>query len=257
MNRKSPEWFALTNQATRQVMARIADATSGSAMALQVRQAPTLAHWFMLDSLLLANNANREGMHANALSLTRQCLESLTVVELGICGHRDAESVLLKWEADQLAPGKLRAWLENHVWPRYGNGLWGEPWRTFMREFSGALQPYAHYSSRLAQWQMRLLRGAVGDDKSSGDVTAIIEMRPRGYDPQKATRITLFHALLTYVLGRIWLAREHASDPAFSELIGRFGAALGKSKYLDGHATDWGQQFWAVLWDSDGGTVLE
>lgn len=124
-------------------MSRIATAASGNQMSVQVRLTPALAHWFMLDSLLLANKANREGMHANALSLTRQCLESLSVIELGICGHKDAESVLQKWGSDDFTPGKLRTWLEKHVWSGYGTGLWHEPWATFMREFAAALHPLA------------------------------------------------------------------------------------------------------------------
>ena len=236
-------------------MKRIAEAVSANAMALQVKSAPTLAHWFMSDTLLLANKANREGMHANALALIRQCVEAIGVIELGTCGHPDAEAMLLKWDADNLSPGKLRAWLQDNVWPNYGSGLWTEPWFTFMREFAGAVQPYAHYGRNLAQWQLRLhqafepLPGAkIGH--------ALIEMRPRAYDPQKATRITLFHALLTYTLGRIWMA-ANKGDAEFAALINRLGVALGKSRYLDGHQTNWSQQFWAMVWERGGGTLLE
>lgn len=251
-----PEWFLLSEDATSQVMARIAEATQACQMSIQVRSAPMLAHWFMLDSLLLANQANRDGMHANALSLTRQCLESLSIIELGLCGHSDAEAQLLKWDADSLTPGKLRAWLETNVWPQYGSGLWAEPWSTFMREFAAALQPYAHYSSKLAQWQVRLLPGLGSREGSPASTTALIELRPRAYDAQKATRITLFHSVLVYVLGRIWMA-SNSADSEFRAIVSRLRAALGKSRYLDGHSTDWGQQFWAMVWSKDGSTVLE
>ena len=255
MTRKTPEWFLLSEEATSQVMSRVAKAVSGSQMSMQVRMSPTLAHWFMLDSLLLANKANRDGMHASALSLTRQCLEALGIIELGICGHKDSEATLLKWDRDEITPGKLRAWLEQNVWPHYGSGLWNEPWSTFMREFAAALQPYAHYGSKLAQWQVRLMPG-VKEQSQSGPPTALIELRPRAYDAQKATRITLFHAVLTYSLGRIWVA-SNRDDAAFTALIVRLGTALSKSRYLDGHATDWSQQFWAMVWSSDGDTLLE
>jgi hypothetical protein len=221
----------------------------------QVRSAPMLAHWFVLDTLLLANQANREGMHANALALTRQCVEAISIIELGICGHPEAQAVLLKWDSDDLTPGKLRAWLQANVWPNYGNGLWQEPWSTFMREFAGAIQPYAYYGRSLAQWQLRLHRFHDASEPNA-DSHAIVEMVPRAYDPQKATRITLFHALLTYVLGRIWSA-ANPSDADFSALMGRLGTALGKSRYLDGHQTNWSQQFWAMVWERGGGTILE
>jgi hypothetical protein len=253
MSRPVPEWFPIAEQANPQVMRRIADAVSSNQMTAQVKAVPMLAHWFILDTLLLANQANRDGMHANALSLTRQCIEAIGIVELGICGHPDAEAVLLKWDSDELTAGKLRAWLQDNVWPRYGSGLWTEPWAAFMREFAGAVQPYAHYGRNLAQWQLRLHSFPDPDEPDSG---LFIEITPRAYDAQKATRITLFHALLTYALGRAWMA-VHLGDIEFTALINRLGVALGKSRYLDGHQTNWSQQFWAMVWDRRGGTILE
>ncbi len=255
MTRPTPEWFTISEQATAQVMKRIAAAVSANDMCPQVKSAPMLAHWFVLDTLLLANQANRDGMHSNALALTRQCVEAISVIELGICGHPDAEATLLKWDADNLNPGKLRAWLQANIWPKYGAGLWTEPWFTFMREFAGAVQPYAHYGRSLAQWQLRLHRMYDTNDPNA-DKHALIEMKPRAYDAQKATRITLFHALLTYALGRIWIAANR-DDVEFAALIARMGVALGKSRYLDGHQTDWSQQFWAMVWERGGGTLLE
>jgi hypothetical protein len=255
MKDKLPEWFLLSEELTPLVMERIAQATRQCELSATVRPAPMLAHWFMLDSMLLANQANREGMHSNALSLTRQCIEALSIIELGICGHNEAEVTLQKWDNDSLNPGKLRAWLEQNVWPSYGKGLWIEPWATFMREFAAALQPYAHYCSKLSQWQVRIVPGSPKENPD-GKHTALVEMRPRAYDPQKATRITLFHAILTYVLGRIWMA-NHKGDSEFQAEITRLGIALGTSKYLDGHMTNWGQQFCAMVWGKDGRTVLE
>ena len=256
MARNIPEWFTITDTATHAVMQRIASAVAANSMSLQVKSSPTLAHWFILDTLFLANQANREGMHANALALTRQCIEAISVVELGICNHPDAETMLLKWDEDRATAGELRKWLQTNVWPTYGIGLWTEPWHVFMREFASAIQPYAHYGRNLSQWQLRLHGMAEVDGNPTVAAQGLIEMRPRAYDPQKATRITLFHALLAYVLGRVWAA-SHPEDGEFVALLARFGMALGKSRYLDGHSTNWSQQFWAMLWERGGGTVLE
>lgn len=256
MARSVPEWFKITDTATHEVMQRIASAVSANTMSLQVRSSPMLAHWFILDTLLLANQANREGMHANALALTRQCIEAISVIEVGVCNHPDAEAMLLKWEADRAAAGEMRKWLQANVWPSYGAGLWTEPWDVFMRELASAIQPYAHYGRNLAQWQLRLHGLIEKVDSPTDAIRAVIEMRPRAYDAQKATRITMFHALLAYVLGRVWMA-SNPGDGKFDALMGRLGATLGKSRYLDGHATDWSQQFWAMLWDRRGSTILE
>lgn len=256
MKHQTPEWFTINEIATPQVMQRILESVSDLQMDIQVRSAPMLAHWFMLDSLLLANQANRAGMHANALALTRQCIEATTIVELGVCGHAEAENVLLKWDADKINPGKLRGWLERSVWSQYGFGLWTEPWSTFMREFAAAVQPYAHYGTDLAKWQVRLLDISEVSRDSDKSWQGLIEVKPRAYDPQKATRITLFHAILTFTLGRIWTT-ANPSDKEFAALINRLRIALGKSQYLDGHQTNWSQQFWAMVWKRSGGTLLE
>jgi len=204
-------------------MRQISVTVANLPLALQVRSAPMLAHWFLLDTLLLANKANRAGMHANSLVLTRRCVEAISIIELGLCRHAEAEAILLKWEVDELSAGKLRAWLESNVWPRYGTGLWAEPWCTFMGEFAKAIQPYAHYSRSLAQWQARLHGATAGE--------LLIELKPRGYDPQKATRITLFHEILHFALGRIWMA-SNPDDREIAALIARLGHALGEHDTL-------------------------
>lgn len=243
-----PDWFKFTDIATTETMQRISKSVASNNMDLQINHSPMLAHWFMCDSLLLSNKANKDGMHANALVLTRQCVEAISIIELGICRHPDAETILFKWRNDQMTPGKLRGWLEGNVWIKYGFGLWNESWAIFMREFAKAIQPYAHYGRDLAQWQMRL--HSVNGNK------ALLEMKPHAYDPQKATRITLYHTLLMYVLGRIWIS-ANSGDITFENLISSLGIALSKSRYLDGHSTEWSQQFWAMLWDVNDGVILE
>jgi hypothetical protein len=198
----APEWFTIAEIATADTMKRIANSVRELSLPLQVKFLPMQAHWFILDSLLLANQANHEGMHSNALALTRQCLEAISIIELGLSSHPEAANMLSKWEADKATPGELRKWLSDSVWPSYGSGLWTEPWKDFMAHFARAIQPYAHYSSHLAKWQLRMHFPA----EKEGTYTAVAEWTPRAYDPKKATRITLFHAILTYALARIWIA---------------------------------------------------
>ncbi len=101
MNAK-PEWFTIGDSATAPIMGRIADILSASELPAQVRFHPLLAHWFLLDTLALAHEANRQGMHANAIILTRPCVEAISVIELGICDHPSAEEMLEKWGEDRL-----------------------------------------------------------------------------------------------------------------------------------------------------------
>lgn len=210
--------------------------------------APQEAFYFFAHSLEIANEANRAGIHANALSQTRYCIESLTIIELGICRTSGREAILEDWLKGKASPGKIRQWLAREVWPSYGNGLWSESWEDYMAKLAGAVQPYAHYTSQLAQWQSRL-HFANPDEN-----TVYIESGPIVYDPQKATRITLYHSILNYTLGRILLANSTAEDHGFREIVTRLGDALGKSRYLDGHKTNWDQQFWAMVWDRQTGS---
>lgn len=255
MTKSDPEWFMRFVALGPQIMRRLDHAVSSVAMVNQVRFAPMQAFWFMGNSLALADRANRDGMHANALALTRQCVEAIGIIELGLCGHVDAEAKLLLWEQDNLNPGNMRKWLQDAVWPAYGSGLWSEPWSEFMGQFAKAVQSYAHYTRYLAQWQAGL-RHVQPTDEPDRPYFAMLELGPRIYDAQKASRITLFHGLLHYLLGRVWLA-ANPGDVAFAQEVASFGGALGRSDYLDGHQTDWSQQFWALVWMQDGTTKLE
>lgn len=126
-----------------------------------------------------------------------------------------------------------------------------------MREFASAVQPYAHYSSPLLQWQYRLHHVPLpSNDDGNKELKRVIELAPRAYDAQKATRITLFHGVISYILGHVVMAAR-PEDAEFCQLVERVGVALGKSRYLDGHATNWSQQFWAMVWNRSGGTILE
>lgn len=245
-----PAWFPLAERAMPETLKRLEVAVEKTTLPLQVNCLPSQAFWFLRNSLYIANQANRLGMHANALSITRQCLEALSVIELGLCSKPQAADQLRIWEEDRATAGEVWKWLEANAWPGYGNGLWDEPWVEFMGSLSRAIQPYAHYSAKLAQWQYRvhLTKWALPND----GIQALVEVGPATYDPQKATRITLYHVLITFALARVWIATRDAADNAFAALIDELRIALGRSVYLDGPGTQWDQQFWAMLFFKNG-----
>ena len=245
-----PDWFTTAEEANPRILERVASATCNLQLPLQISLMPRQAFWFLVNSMQLANRANRERMHANALSITRQCLEAISVLELGLAQTAGAASLLERWESERANAGEIRKWLEGNLWGSYGPGLWSERWADFMGKLCKAIQPYAHYSPKLAQWQSRL--HGVREDPKDGGIIAIVECGSNAYDPQKATRITLFHALLSFALARIWIANNRAADPASEALIERLRVALGRSHYLDGDHTKWDEQFWAMLWFKDG-----
>lgn len=252
MSRRSvPDWFPLADEIFDPLHQRLAETIQNHDLPIDLSLAPQEAWYFFLHSMQIAYDANKAGIHANALAQTRYCVEALSVIELGVSRATSRETILRKWLAGDLTPGNLRKKMAQEIWTSYGTGIWQETWEEFMGNLARAVQPYAHYTPPLAQWQSRL-HGF--DPKTS---TAIIQSGPIVYDPQKATRITLYHAIMNYALCRIWLARFPDPDPEFGDLVGRFGEALGRSKYLEGHTTDWAQQFWAMTFKKDGTTILE
>ncbi len=78
----------------------------------------------------------------------------------------------------------------------------------------------------------------------------------QSYDPQMATHITLFNVLPAYVLGRVWMSAKDR-DMAFAEFMDCFGAALGKSRNLDGRQTNRSRQFRAMVWERVSNKILE
>ena len=198
---KRGEWFAIYHEAMPLITQRLAEALRRLSLPTAVELCPWGAFWFLRNCQQLADMANREGMHANAMAITRQCLEAMSIVELGLSGVAGSEEMLEKWNHADESPGSIRKWLERHVWHRYGGGLWLEPWAEFMGKLCRAVQPYAHYSGSLALWQTRM-HSLVdkGDDRA---LEVVMEFGPCVYDPQKAVRITLYHALLGFALGRL------------------------------------------------------
>jgi hypothetical protein len=244
-----PEWFKLSEELTPLIHQRISFALSNSTLPVEVKTQPLQAHWHLLNTLQIANKANRDGMHANALSITRQCIECISIIELGVCGHPDAPEMLARWSKDDLTPGATRAWLERNVWPSYGSGLWSERWADYMSALARSLQPYAHYSAPLSQWYGRMHGMKPSED---GRLLAIMEIGPKTYDPQKATRITLYHGLIHFTLARIWHSTLGTGDLKFGADVDQLRIAIGASRYLDGDGTKWGEQFWAMMWFRDG-----
>lgn len=250
-NAKLPEWIERSNEAYEPIHKRIANAIQNNGLPVHLSLAPQEALYFFINSMQIAYDANLAGIHANALAQTRYCIEALSIVELGVTRKAGREETLERWLHNEITPGKLRQWLAREVWPEYGFGLWTESWDTFMGNLAGAVQPYAHYTCQLAQWQSRTV--SVNTQRS----TAYIESGPMVYDPQKASRIMLYHCIMNYALARIWGARFGESDMRFTNITQRLGNALGRSRYLDGHQTNWDQQFWAMMWTPEGDTILE
>lgn len=190
--------------------------------------------------------ANKEGRHALAIGLVRQCVEALSLIETGMLTPETSAPLLQKWLDDKLSLGALRREHEKSAWGNYGAGLWQKPWAEFFGQFAKAVQPYAHYSPLLMGWQF-----AAPPDSSPRDGRMLIALGPKTYDPLKASRVTLLQCLLFWSLARIMV--ENKLSPGIPDLdLKRMGESLAESEFLSGGHATWSQEFLPHLWFTDG-----
>lgn len=223
-----PTWFIvgipLLREAIRLAISKL-DSMPSSDPNLAIP--PNLAIWHFNSAMEASIRSNERGQHSVAIALLRQCLEALSVVELGLIPENVGAPLLQRWTRGRLEAGKLRAELERQVWPRYGEGLWTESWAEFYAELARALQPYSHYGRELMGWQFVTIR-------QLGNKQAVMKIGPPTHDTEKATRIAVLHILLGYVLGQI-LSHNH-SDIRLSDELSRLRAELVACEHFVGRS---------------------
>jgi len=200
-----------------------------------VAQMPLLALYHLAQSLDASIDSNEKGRHAVALSLARQAIEALTIVELGMLSPAFSYPLLEKWHAGSKSHGDLRKALELSIWSGYGSGLWEEPWAEFIASLAKAVQPYAHCTPELLQWNLAVI---------STPAASRFLVGVGSYDTMKASRVTLLHVLVTWTLGRILFANFPSHDGLVTvAAIGQLGASLASSEFLI-KGQDWSVQLW-------------
>jgi len=178
--------------------------------------------------------ANKQGKHSVAVCLVRQCLEALTIIDVGLQKPAYAEPLLLAWSEGKKTAGQLRQNLEHDIWPHYGKGLWTESWAEFFGNLAQSVHPYAHYSPELQGWQWATI--------TSRETGALMAIGPDTYDELRAARITLLHILLIWASGRIILAYDgKLLDNTHQEQMAELGAAIASSNLLF-EKQNWGVQ---------------
>lgn len=231
-----PEWFAIGDSLLWPLVGMAASACHDNKLSTpDVASLGELALFHHAGCLEASISINRRGKHSVAIALVRQSVEALSVAEVALQEPQLAAPLLSDWKAGKKSHGELRRSLEQSVWPRYGKGLWSEPWSAFYANLARAVQPYAHYTAELQGWQFV-------ERAYSGGKTFVAEFGFETYDPLKASRVTLLHMLLTWMLGRILVAQgKHQPAMARHQDILRLGSSLSRSKLLFENG-DWGTQ---------------
>jgi hypothetical protein len=224
---EDPEWLKLGNQVMWDSVHESLNVTNGLDLGdIQANAMPFMAACHLNACLSLSIDANWKGWHSAAICLLRQCVEALTIIEIGLQNPKYALPLLSDWSTGAKSQGELRKSLEETIWPSRGKGLWEETWTEYFGNLARALQPYAHYSPNLLGWQYVMVE-QLDEDYS------VVGVGPNTYDALKASRITLLHILVGWTLGRILLdsVRSKTSEDSKGK-IARLGMALSESKLL-------------------------
>ena len=80
-----------------------------------VTQVPILALYHLAHCFDAGMDANEKGRHSIAISLLRQAVESITLIELGLLEPSFSYSKLEKWDQGKITHGELRQQLEKYV----------------------------------------------------------------------------------------------------------------------------------------------
>jgi len=206
---------------------------------------PHLALFHLYHCLNASIVANREAKYSVAVCLLRQCVETLTIIDLGLQNHTYRDPLLHAWKDGKKSHGEIRRALEQDVWPRYEHGLWDESWRDYFANLAKAVQPYAHYTPELMGWQMAI-RASDGGEK------LIVETGESPFDAVRTSRITLLQALVVWTLGRLLVENtDHREAVAYRALLDDLRKALGTSKLLF-KGREWADELVPFIWFKPG-----
>jgi hypothetical protein len=187
---------------------------------------PHLATYHLNACLNASIEANAAFQPSVAICLLRQCVEALTVIDVGFQDLSLRDPLFKEWRAGKTSTGALRKRLEKDVWPRYGVGLWDESWTEFFSNLANAVHPYAHYSPELLGWQQSIVA-------FDGGNRFLVATGPCGQDPVKASRLALLQALVIWTLARLLLANRSSPEViSLKPAVDHLASAMGSSKLL-------------------------
>lgn len=239
----TPKWFEVGSKLISEVSGvamQLADQLSDLSLDSKTSVQCSVIHY--AQCLMASADANQEGKHAIALSLTRQSVEALTLIECGLLKDRNLSSELvIAWVQGSKSSGAIRKTLSQDVWQRYTKSLWSQGWGEYFGEFCSSIQPYAHYSRELQGWQLEVVDNATLED--CGSITLNMKIGFDTYDSNKATRITLIHVLLSWTLGKI--ITNNVNQPELESKLDELQQALEVCPELGNGQLSWAQQLWA------------
>ncbi|MEI2731012.1 MAG: hypothetical protein V9G08_03225 [Dermatophilaceae bacterium] len=202
---------------------------------------PKIAASHFAAHLATSKWSNECGLHAVSLGTARQAFESLSIIELGTVGEPGRQQ-LQRWEQGLMTAGNIRKWLQLNSWPSFPPGPRGATWIEFMSGLGRALQPYAHFSPELLQWNMNMVRGPGPTGQ------ALVAIGPGSYDPNRAARVQLLRGALTLALATIMTQADPGClQGAEVEAVHRLRVDVDESEWLI--SSHWQEVLTPHVWD--------
>jgi len=237
-----PGWLSIVQTIDGPVLNGAAEALATSPLMsidMDIGMIPRAALFHLRGCVETGLWANGQGYHAAALGIFRHSVEALSLIDVGLQPPTFSCEILTRWKAGKKSLGEIRKDLEAKIWPGYGTGLWTEPWADYFSNLARSVQPFAHYTPDLMNWQFFLpqQQPAVG---SSGELLMLTRLDEKANDPVKAARLYLLSAMVVWTLGRLLRAnRADWKEPDGG--IDRLGTAIASSKLLD-KGQNWSEQ---------------
>jgi predicted nucleic acid-binding Zn ribbon protein len=182
--------------------------------------------------LLASVQGNSRGEHSLAACLLRQCVESLTLIEVGLLEESIGEPLARDWHDGKRSHGELRRELESKVWIRYGTGLWKESWCEFFANLAKAVQPYAHYSQSLMMWQLHAVTKLELAEDPDLSFTFLARVGPMFEDTEKTTQISVLQALVLWALGSLIISNCPDIGDDIRALVDELGVSIKGSGFV-------------------------
>ena len=231
-----PEWKSVAAEVAPIVLSLTdRELAQGDSANLDTNLIPHLATYQLNACLNASIEANAAFQPSVAICLLRQCVEALTMIDVGFQDSSLRDPLFEEWRAGKTTTGALRKRLKEEVWSRYGAGLWDESWTEFFSNLAKAVHPYAHYSPELLGWQESIVA-------FDGESRFLVATGPRGQDPVKASRVALLQSLVIWALSRLLLANRSSPDIiSLKPAVDRLASAIGSSKLLF-KSRDWADE---------------
>jgi hypothetical protein len=200
--------------------------------------------------LEISTVANLRGMYSVSACLIRQCVESLTLIDVGLQQEEFAKPLIEKWLSHKKTTGEFRGLLERKAWAFYGKGLWKESWTEYFGQLARAVQPYAHYSQNLMMWLFKTDLDFQKIENTESGTLLYANLNPHAVDSQKDGQIMTLEALSVWTLGRLLLANsKHPEAKFFEPKISEWGKYLAQSEYIENNS-NWSENLLPIMYES-------